>query len=404
MRIMMVSEHASPLATLGSVDAGGQNVHVAALAAALGRDGHDVQVYTRRDARDLPARVEMAEGVTVLHVDAGPPAEVPKDRLWSFMPAFAAHLARELEQLRPQVVHSHFWMSGWAARRATDGTGVPVVHTYHALGITKRREQGERDTSPGERRLVEEGLARQCDRIIATSNEEIFELVRMGAAQRRLALVPCGVDLARFRPDGPHAGSSPGRRRILVVSRLVERKGIADVVRAVASLPGTELVVAGGPAVEGLGADLEARRLQALASHLGVADRVCLLGRVPPADLPALYRTADAVVCAPWYEPFGLVALEAMACGVPVVATAVGGLVDTVIHGGTGLHVRAREPATLARALEWLLDRPDQARRFGAAGASRARARYGWPTIARETARVYESARLDGVPSRRLVG
>jgi glycosyltransferase involved in cell wall biosynthesis len=404
MRIAMVSEHASPLATLGSVDAGGQNVHVAALATALGRDGHVVRVYTRRYAPDLPSRVEMGDGVTVEHVDAGPPSEVPKDALWSGMPEFALRLRRALARYRPRVVHSHFWMSGWAARHAAASTGVPVVHTYHALGITKRREQGTRDTSPDDRLAVEEGLARRCERIVATSNEEIFELVRMGAVRSRLALVPCGVDLARFRPDGPAACRAPDRRRVLVVSRLVERKGIADVVRAVAALPGTELVVAGGPGVERLDADPEARRLHALASHLGVADRVRLLGRVAPDGLPALYRSADAVVCAPWYEPFGLVALEAMACGVPVVATAVGGLVDTVIHGVTGVHVPPRRPEQLTDALGRLLDDRDHARRLGAAGAARAQARYGWPTIARETARVYESARLGGVPSRRLVG
>jgi glycosyltransferase involved in cell wall biosynthesis len=404
MRIAMVSEHASPLATLGSVDAGGQNVHVAALAAALGRDGHEVRVYTRRDARGLPPLVAMGDGVTVAHVDAGPPAAVPKDDLWPVMPEFAAHLARAVERFAPAVIHSHFWMSGWAARHAAASTGVPVVHTYHALGSTKRREQGVRDTSPDDRLPVEEGLARRCERIVATSNEEIFELVRMGAARDRLALVPCGVDLDRFRPDGPRARARSDRHRILVVSRLVQRKGIEDVVRAVASLPGTELLIAGGPAAARLAADAEARRLGRLATELGVADRVCLLGRVPPAELPALYRSADAVVCAPWYEPFGLVALEAMACEVPVVATAVGGLVDTVIHGGTGLHVPPRDPVALARALEWLLERPEQARAFGAAGAARARSRYGWPTIARETARVYESACGGGTRSRRRVG
>jgi D-inositol-3-phosphate glycosyltransferase len=404
MRIAMVSEHASPLATLGSVDAGGQNVHVAALASALGRDGHDVRVYTRRDAKCLPARVEMAEGVTVVHVDAGPPTEVPKDDLWSVMPEFADRLSRGLARFRPRVVHSHFWMSGWAARHAAASAAVPVVHTYHALGITKRREQGCADSSPEDRIAVEAGLARHCERIVATSNEEIFELVRMGATRSHLVLVPCGVDLRRFRPDGPREGALTGRRRILVVSRLVERKGIDDVVRAVAELPDAELVVAGGPDVERLGADLEACRLSALAADLGVADRVCLLGRVPRDQLPALYRGADAVVCAPWYEPFGLVALEAMACGVPVVATAVGGLVDTVIDGVTGLHVPPRRPEQLAQALRRLLGDPVHARQLGAAGAARARTRYGWPTIARETARGYGSARLGGVASGRMVG
>jgi glycosyltransferase involved in cell wall biosynthesis len=404
VRIALVSEHASPLAVLGSVDSGGQNVHVAALATALGRRGHDVTVFTRADEPDLPAVVPFARGARVAHVPAGPAATVAKDELWPHMPAFAEGLARAWHRSAPHVVHSHFWMSGWAARRAARSIGLPVVHTYHALGSTKRRHQGAADTSPDCRLDVERELARGCERIVVTSNEELFELVRMGAASNHLSLVPCGVDLEHFRADGPVAPRPAPCRRVLVVSRLVERKGIGDVVAALAHVPGTELLVAGGPAREHLGDDGEATRLRALARRAGVADRVHLLGRVERADLPALYRSADAVVCSPWYEPFGLVALEAMACGAPVIASAVGGLVDTVIDGVTGVHVPPRDPMALVTALRRLLARPAERARLGRAGAARARARYGWDSIANETVRTYVAARAGRAADHQEVG
>jgi D-inositol-3-phosphate glycosyltransferase len=389
MRIAMVSEHASPLAVLGGADAGGQNVHVAALSAALAERGAEVVVYTRRDGRHLPPRVAAGKGVTVAHVDAGPPEPVPKDELPPYMGEFAARLRRSFRLDPPDVVHAHFWMSGRAALAAARPLGPPVVQTFHALGVVKRRHQGAKDTSPPERLRVEATLAREVDRIVATCSDEVFELVRMGADLRRTTVVPCGVDLRQFRPDGPAALRPRAGGRLLVVSRLVERKGIGDVVTALTRLPGTELLVAGGPLAAELAGDPEARRLTALAERLGVTDRVRLLGQVGRCDLPALYRSADLVVNVPWYEPFGIVPLEAMACGVPVVASAVGGLVDTVVDGVTGALVPPRHPARLAATLADLLADPHRRATLGTAGARRARRRYSWDRIAASTLEVY---------------
>ena len=389
MKVAMVSEHASPLAVLGGADAGGQNVHVAALSEALARRGAEVVVHTRRDDPALPARVEAAPGVTVEHVDAGPAAPIPKDELLPHMDGFAVRLWRSFRADPPDVVHAHFWMSGRAALAAARPLGIPVVQTFHALGVVKRRHQGARDTSPPTRLAEEAVLARGVDRIIATCSDEVFELVRIGADLRRIAVVPCGVDLELFRADGPAAPRSRARHRMLVVSRLVERKGIGDAVAALAEVPGAELVVAGGPPAAGLPSDPEARRLTALAERAGVADRAHLLGRVGRGELPALYRSAHLVVNVPWYEPFGIVPLEAMACGVPVVASAVGGLVDSVVDGVTGVHVPPRRPRLLAAAVRDLLADPERRATLGASGARRARRRYGWDRIARSTMEVY---------------
>ena len=234
MKIAMVSEHASPLAALGGVDAGGQNVHVAALATAMGRQGAQVVVHTRRDDPDLPQRVALAPGVEVDHVSAGPPTELPKDELLPYMDAFAADLAAQWREDPPDVVHSHFWMSGYAALLAARELGIPVVHTFHALGVVKRRYQGELDTSPPARIGIERDVLRRADHVVATCSDEVFELVRLGGAHGRLTASPCGVDLDLFRPDGRRARRRPGLRRLVCVGRLVARKGVGNAISALA--------------------------------------------------------------------------------------------------------------------------------------------------------------------------
>ncbi|ROP36752.1 glycosyltransferase [Saccharothrix texasensis] len=386
MRIAMVSEHAGPLAALGGVDAGGQNVHVAALSEALSALGHDVVVHTRRDDPGLPERVRTEQGYDVVHVPAGPAHPVPKDELLPHMGDFARFLEQQWQEERPDVVHAHFWMSGLASVLAARKVGVPVVQTYHALGTVKRRHQGADDTSPPQRIGIERMIGREADRIAATCADEVVELMRMGVRRSRISVVPCGVDPTRFRPEGP----TLRRRlphRVVSVGRLVPRKGFQDLITALRSLPDTELVIAGGPVdVE---SDPEARRLAAHAERLGVRNRLCLAGQVSRDAMPALLRSADAVACVPWYEPFGIVPLEAMACGVPVVASAVGGLIDTVVDGVTGVLVPPRDPSALARALHSLL--ADQARReaCGLAGLDRVGVRYTWSRIAEDTERVY---------------
>ena len=391
MRVAMVSEHASPLATLGGVDAGGQNVHVASLSRALAGLGAEVVVHTRRESPDLPRRVEMAPGVVVDHVAAGPPHPVPKDELFPYMGDFAAALHQAWSVERPDVVHAHFWMSAVASLDAALPLDIPVVQTFHALGVVKRRHQGDKDTSPPQRRMAEASIARRAVHVVATCTDEVVELVGIGAEVGKVTVIPCGVDLGLFSPAGPVEPRRPGMRRVVVVSRLVERKGIGNVIVAMAEVPGTELVVAGGPPAAELADDPQARRLLDLARHHGVADRVELRGQVDRDDLPALLRSADAIACVPWYEPFGIVPLEAMACGVPVVASAVGGLVDTVADGKTGVHVPPRRPDLLGPALARLLDDPDRCRRLGLAGARRARALYGWDTVAAATLDTYRS-------------
>jgi glycosyltransferase involved in cell wall biosynthesis len=391
LKIAFVSEHASPLAAVGGTDSGGQNVHVAELARALGAHGHEVTVYTRRDGGSLRNRVRLCRGVIVEHVPAGPATEVPKDRLLPYMAAFGRYLADRWQREPPDVVHAHFWMSGMAALAGARGLGVPVVQTFHALGVVKRRHQGADDTSPEARIRLEVAIARDVATVLATSSDEAFELARLGVPGPRISVIPCGVNTAAFRPGGPAARRGPAPR-LLAAGRLVKRKGLETVVRALPDVPGAELVVAGGPAPARLRGDPEYRRISRLAADVGVAERVSFRGRVGRGDMPALMRSADLVVSVPWYEPFGMVPLEAMACGVPVVASAVGGHTDTVVDGVTGVLVPPRDTGELARVLRDLLASPDLPG-YGTAAAERAHGRYSWERISQDSAGVYERIR-----------
>ena len=384
MRIAMISEHASPLAAVGGVDAGGQNRHVADLAATLGRHGHTVTVYTRRAATEPPTRVH-ADGYDVVHVPAGPPEALEKDALLPFMDDFGRWLAHRWRSTEPppDAIHAHFWMSGVAAVRAADRR-IPIMLTFHALGAVKRRHQADADTSPLERLAIEARLGQQVSRVIAQCKDEAAELARMGVPPDRVEIIPSGVDLDRFRPSGPREATIPGRARVLAAGRLVPRKGFDDLIRAVARLPHTELVVLGGS-----GHEPEGRRLLDLAGQLGIPDRVVLPGSVPAEEMPRWYRSADVVACTPWYEPFGLTPLEAMACGVPVVTYAVGGLRESVVDGLTGLQVTPGDVSALADALGRVCADRDLRERLARAASHRVRAHYSWDLTASRLADTY---------------
>jgi glycosyltransferase involved in cell wall biosynthesis len=405
MRVAMVSEHASPLAALGGADAGGQNVYVAEVAGQLADLGHEVVVHTRRDDPDLPERIRTDRGFTVAHVPAGPATVLPKDELLRYMPEFGDHLAAQWRASPPDVVHAHYWMSGVAALRGARGTGVPVVQTYHALGTVKRRHQGAADTSPDQRIALETSLGRSCARVLATCADEVAELAAMGVPAAGVSVVPCGVDPGHFSPcDAPRdlpratgrdagASSGGGPALLLAVGRLVPRKGFDRAIRALARIPDAELVIAGGPDAGLLVADPEAERLRKLAAEYGVADRVRLLGGVRHQDMPALMSRADLVLSTPVYEPFGIVPLEAMACGTPVVATAVGGQLDTVVDGETGVLVPEDcDDDALAGAVVALLADPARLARCAAAGRERVLRHYTWDRVAAQVEQVYRAA------------
>lgn len=393
MRVALISEHASPLAMIGGVDSGGQNVHVAELAAGLVRRGHDVVVYTRRDNPELSERVTTIPGYDVVHLPAGPPLPLAKDDLWAHMPEFAQHLWQRLDSDLPDLLHAHFWMSAWAAIEVATPLRLPAVVTFHALGSVKRRYQGPADTSPQERIATEALIGRTCNHIIATCSDEIAELAQLGIPADRTSVVPCGVDVEHFTPV-PHDEvewdlAREARFRLVSAGRLVPRKGVGSVVEAMSQLPDVELVIAGGDGPADAASNSERERLDMLARQHGVIDRVRFIGKMSRGQMAALLRSADVVVCTPWYEPFGIVPLEAMACGVPVVGSAVGGLLDSVVDGRTGILVPPRDPAAIAGAVRFLLDSHERRAAFGRAGRERALSHYTWDRVAASTAAIY---------------
>lgn len=384
MRIAMISEHASPLPA-GDAGAGAQQRHVEDLSAALAELGHEVRVYTRRDHPDLPAIVKMGEGVRVVHVPAGPAEVLPPEQLLSYMGDFARWLGAEWRDTDwlPEVAHAHFWTSGLAAVTAARQVGIPIVQSFHELGVAEAAHDGPSRTG------YERALGRAVDRVVAQTQDEVRGLVSIGVPRTQLTVVPAGVDSRRFTPEGPAADRDPARPRILSVGRLVERKGFGDVIQAMRYVPGAEYVVVGGPPAAQLAADPQAKQLRALAEHCRVADRVRLVGSVPGQDMPRWYRSADLLVAAPWQEQFELAPLEAMACGVPVIGTAVGGINETVVDGLTGDLVPARDPRALGGALRRLVN--DKVRRFAYATAAldRARQAYSWKRVAAQLGSVY---------------
>ncbi|MDA2812858.1 glycosyltransferase [Nocardiopsis sp. RSe5-2] len=388
MRIDMVSEHASPLAVVKGADASGRNVHVAELSQALAARGHSVVVHTRRTSPDLPEEVELCPGAHVRHVDAGPPEPLGDDPP-PYTDAFAENLARRWVQDPPDLVHAHYWTSGRAALGAAAAAGLPVVQTFHALLALKRLRDGAPDTGPPERGRVETMIARRADLVVATSTQEQRVLRERGVEPDRVAVVPSGVDPERFRPEGPTAprGDAP---QVLFLGRLVRRKGVDTVVRAMAGVPEAELAVAGGPGPDGPDDGDEAERLHAVAEEAGVADRVRFLGAVPREEVPEHFRAADLVVNMPWYEPFGITTVEAMGCGAAVIASAVGGHLDTVVNDVTGRLLPPARPRALAFRMRQLLADPVTREGYGFAAADRVAARYGWETVAARMERCYE--------------
>ncbi len=412
LHIALISEHASPVALLGGADAGGQNVYVDELGRELARLGHRVDVLTRRDDPYAPRLVDWGPGMRVVNVDAGPPQLLSKDELWQYMPDFRDDVMRLwlLEGERPDVLHGNFWMSGWVATELRKLEGVPAVHTFHALGTTKRRHQGHSDTSPAERIPVEESIVRRVDRIIAQCPCEVAELVDdYGADPSRLVLIHGGVNTERFHPVNRAKarralGLDPDALLIVYVGRMLPRKDVRNIVRALALLVPHQhgygdsplaqprlLVVGGETAEPDPVATPEIGVLRRLAGELGVEHSVDFTGRRQPDELRLYYSAADVAVTTPWYEPFGLTPLEAMACGVPVIGSAVGGIPHTVEHGVTGLLVPPRDPESLADALRELISRPRLRLRMGRAARARVEQEFTWSTVARRMEDLYRS-------------
>lgn len=394
MRIALVADDRSPLTQLCRHDdprLGAQAARVSSLARELARLGHRITIYARRDSRGLPGSAILAPGVTVEHLAAGPPAPLPPDKPAAHVAEFRRQLAERWRRNRPDIAHAHSWTSGLAALAAARDLGLPVAQTFGSLAAAEQRHRTPVCPSVARIRL-EAGIARRADVVLVTSAEQQADLALLGVSRARIRVVPCGVDPQRFTPAGP-AAERNGRARLLAAEPLTAALGLDIAMGALAEIPGAELVISGGPHPGEVSRHQACRDLRRLARKLGVDDRLVFTGAVAPNQLPPLLRSADLLVSTAPYEPAGLVAIQSMACGTPVAAAAAGAEQDAVIDSTTGLLVPPGNPRQLALRIRRLLANSMQLEAYGIAAADRARSRYSWARIARETLAAYSSAR-----------
>ncbi|HLI14476.1 MAG TPA: glycosyltransferase [Acidimicrobiales bacterium] len=401
----MLSMHTSPLAQPGTGDGGGMNVYVRELSSALARAGVTCDVYTRATAPGQPASVAVEPGLTVHHLVAGPPAEVPKGRLHTLVDAFAQAVEAAMETAAEsggpaEVIHANYWLSGVAGHALKHRLGLPLVSTFHTLDRVKAEASPEEldPEAPGRRANAEAAVIECSDAVLASCTVEVDQLVDLyGADPGRVEVVAPGVDHAFFSP-GDKAQARRALRLeerapiLLFVGRIQPLKAADVALRVLAALragglDGARLVVVGGPS--GPRGEEEYVALRGLAVALGLEAAVSFVAPQPHELLSTYYRAADCCIVPSRSESFGLVALEAAACGTPVVAAAVGGLTTLVEHGRTGYLVERGDVAGFSAAVEAVLSRPSLAAALGERAARVAR-RYTWPTAAARLASLYE--------------
>jgi D-inositol-3-phosphate glycosyltransferase len=398
LRIAMLSVHTCPLAALGGKETGGMNVYVRELSRELGRMGVEVDIFTRSQNPAIPRVVTLGESVRVVHLPAGPEAPLPRARVHDYLDEFvdgveAWRITRDVDY---DLIHAHYWLSGVVGLTLRERWSVPMLQMFHTLGDLKNRvARRAADLEPAVRLSEEARVIASAERLVAASVAERAHLVRhAGADPSRIAVVPCGVDTELFRPgDAEEARAGlgfAGGPLILYVGRLAPIKGLETLLDAIALLDRrgrrVRLVIVGGEADEPRGgheADLHAR-----ITALGIADLVGFVGPQRQESLRTHYIAADVTVLPSHYESFGMVALETMACGSPVVASRVGGLTTTVRDGVTGFLVPEGDVTALAGRLETLLGDPDLRWRLGREGVRWA-AQHRWPCVAEAICREY---------------
>jgi D-inositol-3-phosphate glycosyltransferase len=395
-KLAVLSFHTSPLVQPGVGDSGGMNVYVRELVAALAQAGVACDVYTRRWDAELPSEVRIEPGFRVVHVPAGPPTDVAKEDLPDLVDDFAAGVLQHLRGGESaDAIHANYWLSGVAGHRLKHDLDLPLVSTFHTLARVKAEAD---EPEPDDRVDAETKVIACSDAILASCVEEAADLERhYDAPRERIEIVPPGVDHAFFSP-GPRAGaraalglggeSDANRPLLLFVGRIQPLKGLDVAVQTLACLDRADahLLVVGGPS--GRHGAAELGRAHDLAEELGVAGRVSFTDPKPHHLLSTYYRAADVVLVPSRSESFGLVALEAAACGAPTVAAAVGGLRTVVEHGRTGFLVEGRDPAVFSAYVEEILGNPALAREMRAAATVRSR-RYTWSTAAARLRRLY---------------
>ena len=411
LRIAMLSYHTCPLATLGGKDTGGMNVYVRDLTCELGRLGVHVDVFTRSQDEHVPHVLhDLGFGNRVVHIPAGPEEPKSKSDITKYIPEFAQGIIQFAAEkgIKYDVIHSHYWMSGLAAELLSDAWGgTPVVNMFHTLGEMKNRVARSESEKADENRLNgERQVLRRADRIIVATLAEMTQLRFLYRADsRKMTVIPPGVDTSHFYPipadeTKQYIGLKPEDRMVLFVGRIEPLKGVDTLIQAMACLdlqgihrPVHLAIIGGDVDVSPEDMSEEMSRLQKMCDDLCMGGMVLFLGKRGQDTLPYYYSAAEVVVMPSLYESFGMVALEAMACGTPVIASEVGGLGYLVQNGITGYTIPDSEPETLCDKLSWLLGNPDLRNEMGRSAAEYA-ANYAWNKIASQVIDVYKEVTI----------
>lgn len=367
-KIAFISEHASPLATLGGVDSGGQNVYVGELAKHLAQLGFEIDIFTRCDNERLPSIVLWVKDVRIIHIKAGPQYFIEKEQLLGYMGEFADNMERFIhrENIVYHLIHANFFMSAMVAQTLKNKIAVPFVVTFHALGAVRKLHQGANDAFPPERLQIEKSIVEDADHIIAECPQDREDLIQhYQADSAKITIIPCGFSEHEFHPMDRQLARmvlniESNDFIILQLGRMVKRKGVDNVIKALKlvrerAIPVRLIIVGGESDLTDSSNNPEILRLQTIVAQHGLEDSVCFAGRKNRDMLKYYYAAADVFVTTPWYEPFGITPLEAMACGTPVIGSNVGGIKYSVEDGKTGYLVPPENAQALADKIVELL-------------------------------------------------
>jgi D-inositol-3-phosphate glycosyltransferase len=409
MRIAMLSYHTCPLATLGGKDTGGMNVYVRDLTRELGRRGVGVDVFTRSQDEHVPHVLhDLGYGNRIVHIPAGPEIPLEKSELLKYLDMFVENILdfTATKQLHYELLHAHYWLSGLAGLELREHWGTPLIQMFHTLGLMKNRvARTDGESEPNERVEAERRLLREADRVVAATQAELAQIQWLyQTSTDRVIVIPPGVDTSHFYPiAGDEArefvSMDEQTRMVLFVGRIEALKGIDTLIKAMARLQEEGFlkthrvcvaIIGGEAGVSDEELSAEMSRLQAMRLEAGLDDIVKFLGKRDQDTLQYFYSAAEMVVVPSHYESFGLVALEAMACGTPVVASETGGLAFLVRDGETGFHVPAGNDAALAQRIKELLTDEVLRLRMGKTAASYAR-QYDWSLISDQVLDLYSN-------------
>jgi D-inositol-3-phosphate glycosyltransferase len=386
LNIAMISIHSCPLGVLGGKDTGGMNVYVRELARELAKKGHSIDIYTKAHQPQHGPPINLGQNVRIIHLDTGGDEDMPKLAIYDYIQRLAsgAENFRKYNQLQYDLIHSHYWLSGLIGKQLQTLWHVPHAVMFHTLGAIKN-SLGIGEYEPELRIESEREVISSCDRIIASTTKETEDLVKLyGASPQKITVIPCGVNLDLFRPiDKETARKELGldhQKVLLFVGRMDPLKGLEQLLTALTYMDGEKpplLIIVGGDAHS----QGQVQALKSMAKELNIEDRVTFAGSVAQSRLPLYYSASDVCAIPSYYESFGMVALESLACGTPIVATNVGGMKNIIRHGEMGRIVSDNSPHNLAGEISELIYQPeDEARHIKTRRDTIAD--FGWATIA----------------------